>query len=260
MIIVLSPSKTLDYETEPQTTTYTQPEFLADAETLVDILREFSVEELGELMDISENLSELNWQRYQDWSTPFDPDNAKQALLAFKGDVYTDFRLDAYGEDDFRFAQKHIRTLSGLYGVLRPLDLMQPYRLEMGTRLVNPRGPNLYAYWGDRIAKKLGEALDAQGDDVLLNLASNEYFKSVQTDALGGRVVDVRFLENKSGDYKIISFYAKRARGTMSDWIVRNRITDVEDVSGFDEDGYYFDPERTTDDEFVFLRDGKSAP
>lgn len=255
MLTVLSPSKTLDYETPPQTPEFTEPEFLVEAEELIEILRGYDVNALGALMDISEKLAELNVERYRTFSTPFTPGNARQSLLAFKGDVYTDFELDRYSDDDFRFAQDHVRTLSGLYGVLRPLDLIQPYRLEMGTRLETPRGKNLYEFWGPKVAQKLNVALRRQGDSVLLNLASQEYFNAVDRTTLRARVVDVGFLEEREGQWKTISFNLKRARGTMTNWIVRNRVDDPEDVKSFAEDRYYFSPERSSSDSLVFLRE-----
>ncbi len=255
MLIVLSPSKTLDYETPPRTAEFTEPEFLDDTRELVEVLADYDEDALSNLMGISDKLANLNVERYQTFELPFTPGNAKQALLAFKGDVYTDFDLDAYDDEDFRFAQDHVRILSGLYGVLRPLDLMQPYRLEMGTKLDTERGSNLYEFWGDKIAKKLKAALKRQGDDILLNLASKEYFRSVDTATLGARIVDVNFLEERKGKWKPITFNLKRARGAITNWIVRNRITDLEDVKSFAEDRYYFSPERSSTDELVFLRE-----
>ncbi len=257
MLVVLSPSKTLDFDSKPQTVQYTQPDFLDDSQQLIEILRDYDVDELRDLMDISEKLAALNVERYDAFSTPFSPDNAKPAITAFTGDVYRDFRLDDYAADDFDFLQQHVRILSGLYGLLRPLDLMQAYRLEMGTRLENARGKNLYEFWGHKITDAVNAALDAQGDDVLLNLASNEYFDSVDTDRLAGRVLNVNFKDFRKGKYKTITFYLKRLRGTMTDWMVRNRVTDPEALKGFDERNYYFSEEHSTDDEYVFLRDEK---
>lgn len=254
MIAVLSPSKTLDYETPPQTAEFTTPPFPEDTTELVTILKDFGEKKLGKLMSISENLSELNHKRYQEFEMPFTPGNAKQALLAFKGDVYRDFRLDEYSDADFQYAQAHVRILSGLYGVLRPLDLVQPYRLEMGTKLKTGRGNNLYDFWGTKITQQLNEALEAQGDDILLNLASNEYFTSVDRGALNAKIVTVGFLENRKGKWKPITFNLKRARGTMTDWIVRNRVDRVDGIKEFAEDRYYFSPERSSDREIIFLR------
>lgn len=257
MLAVLSPSKSLDFDNEPQTDQHSQPQFLEEAEELIEILREYDIEGLRDLMDISENLATLNVERYDAFSTPFDTDNAKPAITAFTGDVYRDFRLDEYDADDFEFLQKHARILSGLYGVLRPLDLMQPYRLEMGTKLENPRGDRLYKFWGDKITEAINAGIAQQEDDVLLNLASNEYFNAINTDKLDGRVLNVNFKDFKSGKYKVITFYLKRLRGTMTDWIVRNRVSDTEKLKEFDERGYYFSDEHSTEDEFVFLRDEK---
>lgn len=257
MLVVLSPSKSLDYDSKPQTDQYSEPGFLDDSKQLIDILRGYDVDELRDLMDISEKLAVLNVERYDAFSAPFSPQNAKPAITAFTGDVYTDFRLDDYDDADFDFLQQHVRILSGLYGLLRPLDLMQAYRLEMGTRLENPRGKNLYEFWGTKITDAVNAALDAQGDDVLLNLASNEYFKSVDTSRLSGRVLDVTFKDFRKGNYKIITFYLKRLRGTMSDWMVRNRITEPEALKAFDQQNYYFSEEHSSDDEYVFLRDEK---
>lgn len=257
MLALLSPSKTLDYETEPQTDTYTQPQLLDESETLIEILRDYDIDELRDLMDISEDLATLNVERYDDFETPFTPENAKQAILAFDGDVYRDFEFDDYDEEDFAFLQDHVGILSGLYGYLRPLDLMQPYRLEMGTKLENPRGDRLYKFWGDRITEHVDAALDNQGDDIVLNLASNEYFDAVNTDELAGRVLNVNFKDLRNDTYRVITFYLKRLRGTMSNWIVQNRVTEPEALKAFDERGYYFSDEHSTEDEYVFLRDEK---
>jgi uncharacterized protein len=257
MLVVLSPSKTLDYDSAPQTDKFTQPQFVEEAEQLVEILRGYDIEGLRDLMDISENLAVLNVERYDAFETPFTPDNAKPAITAFQGDVYRDFRLDEYAGEDFDFLQEHVRILSGLYGALRPLDLMQPYRLEMGTKLDNPRGDRLYKFWGDKITEAINAAIDAQGDDILLNLASNEYFDSIDTDKLAGRILNVGFKDLRGDSYRTITFYLKRLRGTMTDWMVRNRVTEPEQLKGFNERNYYFSDEHSTDDEYVFLRDEK---
>lgn len=206
-------------------------------------------------MHLSDKLAALNVARYGSWTAEFTPDNAKQALLAFKGDVYTGLNVDDFTDDDLLFAQQHLRMLSGLYGLLRPLDLMQPYRLEMGTKLVNPRGKDLYAFWGERISDWLNEALREQGDDVLLNLASNEYFSSVKRKALNARVIDVDFKDMKNGQYKIISFYAKKARGLMARWVIKERIAKPEQLSAFDYEGYRFSADNSSANHLVFLRD-----
>ena len=258
MIIVISPAKALDYETPPTTALHTQPDFLDHAEALIAVLREKSPAEIAELMSLSDALATLNAARYERWSRPFSPANAKQALLAFDGDVYAGLDAPSLSEDELAWAQDHLRILSGLYGVLRPLDLMQPYRLEMGTRLANPRGKNLYAFWGERITEALNALLareDAAGrEPVLLNLASDEYFKSVKPKKLDGRLVSAAFEDWRGGRYKIISFYAKRARGLMSRFVIRNRIDAVEGLKAFDAEGYAFAPEASEADRLVFRR------
>lgn len=258
MIFVISPAKALDFETPPTTATQTQPDFLDDAEELVGILRRLSPAEVAKLMDLSDQLATLNVARYETWSRPFTPDNAKQAVLAFDGDVYDGLDARSLSDDDLAWAQQHLRILSGLYGVLRPLDLIQPYRLEMGSRLVNPNGRNLYAFWGDKLTRALDRLLvaerDAGREAVLVNAASDEYFKSVKGGALQARVVTPVFEDWKNGRYKIISFYAKRARGLFCRHAIRNRVDDVEGLKRFEADGYAFVPEASSDDRLVFRR------
>ena len=258
MILVISPAKALDYETPPSTATFTQPDFLDQSAELIAVLREKSPAEIAELMTLSDQLATLNVARYASWSRPFAPDNAKQALLAFNGDVYEGLDAKSLGEDELAWAQEHLRILSGLYGVLRPLDLMQAYRLEMGTRLANPRGKNLYEFWGERITAELNRLLareeEAGRERVLLNLASDEYFKSVKPKKLEGRIVTPVFEDWKGGRYKIISFYAKRARGLMSRYVIRQRIDAVEALQGFDSEGYAFAAEASDADTLVFRR------
>ncbi|MCQ4315144.1 peroxide stress protein YaaA [Stutzerimonas zhaodongensis] len=258
MLMVISPAKTLDYDTPPSTRRFTQPEHLDHSQQLIDQLRELSPQQISELMHLSDKLAALNVARYGSWNADFNPDNAKQALLAFKGDVYTGLNASDFTEDDFEFAQRHLRMLSGLYGVLRPLDLMQPYRLEMGTKLNNSRGKDLYAFWGDRISQWLNEALAAQGDDVLLNLASNEYFGAVKRQALNARIIEVDFKDMKNGQYKIISFYAKKARGLMSRYVIKERIEDPEKLKDFNYDGYCYSADDSSAEHLVFLRDATS--
>lgn len=255
MITVISPAKTLDFNQQTLTKKSTTPDFLDRSSELVEQLRSTSAPQLEKLMGISSKLAELNHQRFQDWSTPFTKENSKQALLAFKGDVYTGFDCDEWKPDDFNFAQKHLRILSGLYGLLRPLDLIQPYRLEMGTRLQNEHGKDLYAFWGDTISDAIQAAAKKSKSKHLVNLASNEYFKSVSPEKMGLPVITPVFKDCKNGKYKIISFFAKKARGMMSNFIVKNRITNPNDLRGFDVAGYYFDQELSTDDTLVFLRE-----
>jgi cytoplasmic iron level regulating protein YaaA (DUF328/UPF0246 family) len=252
--MVISPAKTLDYESPLATETYTQPDFLDDACELIDQLKELEPHEVSNLMSISDKLGQLNAERFRTWHTPFTPENARQAALAFKGDVYTGLDADSFSEDDFAFAQSHLRMLSGLYGLLRPLDLMQPYRLEMGTKFENKRGKDLYAFWGNIITDELNRLL-ANDDGVLVNLASNEYFKSVRKKALDARIVTPQFKDWKNGQYKMISFYAKKARGLMCRFAIQNRITQADDLKGFNLDGYYFSDEQSSGDNWVFLRD-----
>jgi cytoplasmic iron level regulating protein YaaA (DUF328/UPF0246 family) len=255
MLMVISPAKTLDYETPPITERFTQPQYLEHSQLLIDLLRDYSPAQISELMHLSDKLAALNVARYGSWSADFTPENAKQALLAFKGDVYTGLSVEDFTESDLLFAQEHLRMLSGLYGLLRPLDLMQPYRLEMGTKLANPRGKDLYAFWGERITGWLNEALVEQGDDVLLNLASNEYFGAVKPKALNARVINVDFKDMKNGQYKIISFYAKKARGLMARWVIKERIGNPDQLPEFDYQGYRYSRDDSTSDRLVFLRD-----
>ena len=258
MITLLSPAKSLDYETKPATRKHTEPRLLAQSSELIDVLRELPASEIASLMHISDDLAALNAQRYADFAPPFTTKNAKQAVLAFDGDVYQGLDAPAFGERDFTEAQKTVRILSGLYGVLRPLDLMQAYRLEMGTALANPHGKTLYAYWGERIARALDEALQAQdgeGERMLINLASNEYFKAVDRKALQAQVVTPVFQDRKNGAYKIISFYAKRARGLMVRFAIDKRLDRVADLRAFDRDGYAWCEAESNATTLVFRRD-----
>ncbi|MGD9944245.1 MAG: peroxide stress protein YaaA [Burkholderiaceae bacterium] len=255
MLIVLSPAKTLDFETPPQTRSHSLPEFLDESALLISRLRRMPPVELASLMSISDSLAALNAARYAQWRPPFSPANAKQAVLAFNGDVYEGLDAPSLSERQLAWAQQHLRILSGLYGLLRPLDLMQPYRLEMGTRLANERGRNLYAFWGDRLARALAAELDAQRKPVLVNLASEEYFKSVPRDSLGHRVIQPVFQERRPGGYKVISFAAKRARGRMARFAIEHRIADPLRLQQFDWDGYRYEPSASDDTEWVFRRD-----
>jgi cytoplasmic iron level regulating protein YaaA (DUF328/UPF0246 family) len=254
MLMVISPAKTLDFETPPTTERFTQPQYLDHSQELILQLRELAPAQISELMHLSDKLAGLNAARFGSWTPAFTAKNAKQALLAFKGDVYTGLAAETLSETDLDYAQQHLRMLSGLYGLLRPLDLMQPYRLEMGTKLANARGKDLYAFWGERISEWLNEALAEQGDDVLLNLASNEYFSAVKRSALKARVIDTEFRDQKNGQYKIISFYAKKARGMMSRFVISERIDNPEHLKQFDVQGYRFDNELSKPDKLVFLR------
>ncbi|KHS96152.1 hypothetical protein RC90_15740 [Pectobacterium brasiliense] len=254
MLITISPAKTLDYTSPLATTRYTQPELLDYSSQLIDVCKKLTPAQIASLMSISDKLADLNVGRFSDWQPDFTPENARQALLAFKGDVYTGLAAEDFSEDDFDFAQQHLRMLSGLYGVLRPLDLMQPYRLEMGTRLENKAGKDLYSFWGDTITEKLNQALHDQGDDVLVNLASDEYFKAVKPKKLNARLIKPVFLDEKNGKFKVISFYAKKARGLMSRFIIQNRLTQPEQLKAFNLEGYFFEAADSSANELVFKR------
>ncbi|MGK0440644.1 MAG: cytoplasmic iron level regulating protein YaaA (DUF328/UPF0246 family) [Pseudohongiellaceae bacterium] len=255
MLMVISPAKTLDFETPANTTVTSEPCFLENAQTLINQLQTLSPSDVSSLMNISDKLGELNHERFLNWRTPFTRDNAKQALLAFKGDVYTGLAAENFNSTDFKFAQKHLRILSGLYGLLRPLDLMQAYRLEMGTKFENKRGKNLYEFWGDEITDALNAQLKKNKSNVLVNLASNEYFKAVKVKVLNADIITPVFKDFKNGKYKIISFYAKKARGLMSAYIIHKQITDIEDIKKFDSTGYRYNTNMSTAREWVFTRE-----
>jgi len=255
MLMVISPAKTLDYETAPATERHSLPRYLEHSRELIDVLRDKSPQDIAKLMSLSDKLAALNVARFGSYSDDFTTENSKQALLAFKGDVYTGMQAEDFSEADLDFAQQHLRMLSGLYGILRPLDLMQPYRLEMGTKLVNPRGKDLYAFWGNHITDWLNQDLQEQGDDVLLNLASQEYFGAVKPKAFKGRLIETVFKDQKNGQYKIISFYAKKARGLMARYVIKERLSDPEGLKDFNLEGYYFDKASSSPDKLVFLRD-----
>ena len=254
MLIVISPAKSLDFESAPVTDKYTQATMLKQSETLIDIMITKSPADIEKLMGISPKLAELNAERYHQWSRPFRPSNAKQAVLAFKGDVYIGLQAEEFSEQDFENAQQRLRILSGLYGVLKPLDLIQPYRLEMGIKLENPEGKNLYEFWGDRITNTLNRQLKAVDSNILLNLASNEYFKSINKKKLKADIVTPAFKDWKNGQYKMIGFFAKKARGTMSSWVIKNGISDLEDLRKFKLDGYKYSARDSDPLNPVFLR------
>ncbi|KEA53252.1 hypothetical protein DT73_07770 [Mangrovibacter sp. MFB070] len=254
MLILISPAKTLDYQSPLATTRFTQPELLDYSQQLITEARKLSEAQIASLMGISDKLASLNATRFHDWQANFTPENARQAILAFKGDVYTGLQAESFSEADFDFAQSHLRMLSGLYGVLRPLDLMQPYRLEMGIRLANANGKDLYQFWGDTITDKLNQHILEQQEQAVVNLASDEYFKSVKTAKLKAPIIKPVFLDEKNGKYKVISFYAKKARGLMSRFIIQHRLTKPEQLAEFNEEGYTFDSATSTDQELVFRR------
>lgn len=255
MLMVISPAKTLDFESKLATSEHSQPSFLKQSRQLVKELRSLSPDDLSSLMKLSPALAELNHRRFMNWKTPFTPDNARPAALAFKGDVYQGLAAETFGKRDFAFAQKHLRILSGLYGLLRPLDLIQPYRLEMGTRLANPQGRDLYTFWDEQITDALNAVLADSRSRTLINLASNEYFKAVKPKALNAEIVTPVFKDLKNGDYKIISFYAKKARGLMAAYVIQNRIKTVDGLKDFDSEGYCYQPRLSSAKELVFTRD-----
>lgn len=259
MLALISPAKTLDYETALPTDTYTQPRLLEQSQQLIDVCRKLSATEIASLMSVSEKIANLNVDRFRDWNADFDFSNARQALFAFKGDVYTG--LDAYHlkDQDIDFAQQHLRMLSGLYGLLRPLDLMMPYRLEMGTKLKNARGHNLYEFWGNMITDQINQDLAEIDAKVLVNLASDEYYKSVNEKKIQAEIIKPVFLDQKNGKYKVISFYAKKARGLMARYLIENKLSQVEQLKAFDSEGYYFDAESSSNKELVFKRDEQHA-
>ena len=254
MLLILSPAKALDYKTPPHVATYTMPAFLEHSATLIRQLRELSPADIANLMDLSDPLAALNFNRYAEWSLPFTPENAKQAVLAFDGDVYDGLAAKTLSADDLAFAQQHVRILSGLYGILKPLDLMQAYRLEMGTKFKNEGGKDLYAFWGETLLAAINAELADMARPVVVNLASEEYFKAAVGRKIAGEVIQPVFEDWKNGKYKIISFYAKRARGLMTRYAVLNRLTQPEDLQGFDADGYAFAPEASDKTTWVFRR------
>lgn len=254
MITVLSPSKTLNEDPELITKEYSIPEFLERSEVLVEKLREFSPSEMGKLMDINPKLSEVNVERYLQWKLPFDTTNSDRALLMFKGEVFNGLKAETLNEDDLLYAQDHLRILSGLYGILKPLDLMQPYRLEMGTSLEIDHWKNLYDYWDNRITEKINEEMGSQDEKVLLNLASDEYFKVLDPSKIDARILKCQFKEERDGKLKFITIYGKKARGLMTRFIIQNKIDRAEDLKAFDLDGYHYNEEHSSDDTWMFSR------
>jgi hypothetical protein len=254
MLIVLSPAKSLNYKTPVKVKAPTLPEFVSESAKLIADLKKLSPQEAADLMGLSDQLAALNVGRYRDWSKKFTDANSKPAIYAFNGDVYDGFDVKTLNSKAMDFAQDHLRILSGLYGALRPLDLMQPYRLEMGTSFKNARGKDLYAFWGERVTESLKKLLEQQKKPVLLNLASEEYFKVLQAKNLDCPVISPVFQDGKDGKYKIISFYAKRARGLMARYVVDNRITDPADLKGFNLDGYKYVASESKPEKPLFRR------
>jgi cytoplasmic iron level regulating protein YaaA (DUF328/UPF0246 family) len=253
MLTVISPAKKLDYRSPVTATAHTQPALLKHSQELLEGLKKLSPQDVCRLMGLSDKLGALNYERFQEWSAPFNEGNARQAVLAFKGDVYQGLGADSMSEAELQWAQDHLRILSGLYGVLRPLDLMQAYRLEMGTKFATQRGSDLYSFWDGIITAELNDLLKG-ADAVLLNLASNEYFKAVKQKNLHARIVTPIFMDYKTDKYKIISFFAKKARGLMSAFIITNKITCVDDIKAFNSTGYAFNEAMSEGDKWVFTR------
>jgi cytoplasmic iron level regulating protein YaaA (DUF328/UPF0246 family) len=254
MLIVISPAKTLDFESAPTTKKFSQPQLLKQSEQLIDVLTTMSPLDIEKLMGISPKLAELNVERYHQWSRPFKLSNAKQAILAFQGDVYTGMQAETFTDQQLEYTQNHLRILSGLYGILRPLDLMQAYRLEMGIKLANPLGKNLYEFWNLTITDSINKQLQSIDSKILLNLASNEYFKSVKAKSIAGDIVTPVFKDWKNDQYKLISFFAKKARGSMSAWVLKNKVKSVKKLTRFDVDGYSYNTELSDPLNPVFLR------
>jgi cytoplasmic iron level regulating protein YaaA (DUF328/UPF0246 family) len=252
MLIVISPAKTLDFDSDLISKEHTQPRFLEQSQQLINELKILSVADVASLMKLSDKLAGLNMARFQTWALPFGLSNAKQAVLAFKGDVYTGLDADTLDKAGLDFMQQHLRILSGLYGVLKPLDLMQAYRLEMGTKFSNAKGENLYHFWGSQLRESIETELS---DGILINLASNEYFKALQAKNLNARIITPIFKDWKNGQYKIISFYAKKARGLMSRYIIDHKIEKPEQIQQFDSGGYRFSSDMSKGDDWVFIRD-----
>lgn len=254
MIIVISPAKSLYDHSPIQFEKFTQADFLPEAEKIVSVLKKKKPNQLAKLMDISSKLGELNFHRYQEWSLPFTPENSWQAILMFNGDVYQGLKAETFSDTEFEIAQQHLRILSGVYGLLKPLDLIQPYRLEMGIHIAIARKKNLYEFWETKITMKLNEEMVEANQKILINLASNEYFSAIDTKKLKARIITPAFKEQKDGQYRMVSFFAKRARGLMSRFIIQNQINDPEEIKAFDLEGYYFNNQLSKADNWVFTR------
>ncbi|MFU2083226.1 peroxide stress protein YaaA [Gallibacterium anatis] len=255
MLAIISPAKTLDFSTPSPIPSYTQPDLTQYSQQLIEICRRLTPAEIASLMKISDKLAGLNAARFAEWVPQHHAENSKAAIYAFKGDVYTGLAAETLSAEDIQFAQSHLRMLSGMYGLLKPLDLMQPYRLEMGTKLKNENGKDLYHFWGNVITDQLRQALDQQGDNILINLASDEYFKAVNTERLQATIIKPIFMDRKNGTYKVISFYAKKARGLMSRYLLQQRLTDIEQLKTFGLGGYWFDENLSTTTELIFKRE-----
>ena len=254
LVTIISPAKKLDYSPVEKNLDSTIPSLLEHSNELIRDLKSLNPQEVSSLMSLSDKLGALNYERFQEWKTPFTKSNSKQAILAFKGDVYQGLDAESLSETELIWAQKHVRILSGLYGILKPMDLMQPYRLEMGTKFATKRGQNLYDFWSSIITEELNKNFSSDNTN-LLNLASNEYFKSINVSELKANVISPVFMDKKNGKYKIISFFAKKARGLMTRYVIKNRIEDITDIQNFEEGGYFFNEAMSEDNKPVFCRD-----
>jgi len=254
LVTIISPAKKLDYSPVEKNIDSTIPSLLEHSNELIKDLKSLNPQEVSSLMSLSDKLGALNYERFQEWKTPFTKSNSKQAILAFKGDVYQGLEAESLSETELIWAQKHVRILSGLYGILKPMDLMQPYRLEMGTKFATKRGQNLYDFWNSIITEELNKNFSSDNTN-LLNLASNEYFKSINVSELKANVISPVFMDKKNGKYKIISFFAKKARGLMTRYVIKNQIEDIADIRNFEEGGYFFNEEMSKDNKPVFCRD-----
>jgi len=254
MIAILSPAKTLDFETTNSFKEFTIPGFIEDSKELISQLKKIRVNELSTLMGLSHSLSELNVKRYQNWSSDFNLSNSRQAIFCFKGGVYQGLDVNTFSDDDLFYSQKYLRIISGLHGILKPFDLIRPYRLEMGTKLINKRGKNLYEFWDEKITDYLNNILASNNANYLLNLASNEYFKSVKSKQICKKIIDVKFFDKKNDVYKIISFFAKKARGSMAAYVIKNKVKDLDQLKNFSGLGYSYDETQSNLQSLVFTR------
>ena len=254
MISIVSPAKSLNFDLLQTEIGFSQCAFLNDSQMLVNQLSALNTNEVSELMNVSINLAELNSRRFKEWSLPFNTHNSKQAAFAFKGDVYKGLKIESFSNEDLNYAQNHFRILSGLYGILKPLDLIQPYRLEMGTSLENSNGKNLYEFWGNKLTNRLNKDIKDSESTYLLNLASNEYFKAVKPKDVKAKIITPVFKDWKNGEFKIISFFAKKARGLMASYQLKNKIKNPNDLKGFNEEGYVFNEDMSNNNDYVFTR------
>lgn len=254
MLIIISPAKTINEEPVNLEIPVSSPEFINEASEIVQVLKKYSPIRIGKLMSINPKLAQLNYERYQEWQLPFSVDNSKPSVFAFNGDVYNGLKVEEYSNDDLLYAQQHLRILSGLYGLLKPLDLIQSYRLEMGTKLKLKRKKNLYEFWGKKLTLSLNSLLKSNQQDTLINLASNEYYKAIQASGLSYNIITPIFKDYKNGSYKFMSVFGKKARGLMASYIIKNHLEDPEQIKLFEEDGYYYNDQLTEGNEWVFTR------